>query len=94
MAFEFLEYEEKVGRLWHRLIGEPASWPAFPEAAVELAPLKASLAVLFRGAGGEHGVLMSGGGGGPGNSAVDPRCPEEMKPPGGQDPPESADPPC
>ena len=59
MAFEFLEYEEKVGRLWHRLIGEQVTWPAFPEAAVELAPLKASLAVFFRGTGGEPGLELA-----------------------------------
>lgn len=59
MALEFLEYEEKVGRLWHRLIGERATWPAFPEAAVELAPLKASLAVFFRGTGGEPGLELA-----------------------------------
>jgi nitric oxide reductase NorD protein len=59
VAFEFLEYEEKVGRLWHRLIGEQVTWPAFPEAAVELAPLKASLAVFFRGTGGEPGLELA-----------------------------------
>lgn len=61
MALEFLEYEEKVGRLWHRLIGEPASWPSFPTAAVELEGIRGALAVFFRGAGGEPGLELATG---------------------------------
>jgi nitric oxide reductase NorD protein len=63
VAFEFLEYEEKVGRLWHRLIGEPSSWPSFPEAAVELEGMRNALAVFFRGVGGEPGLELVAAGG-------------------------------
>ena len=63
MSLDFLEYEEKVGRLWHRLVGEPASWPSFPAAAVELGGLKDALAVFFRGAGGAPGLELAPAGG-------------------------------
>lgn len=63
MSLDFLEYEEQVGRLWHRLIGEPASWPSYPTAAVELASLKNALAVFFRGTGGEPGLELAVAGG-------------------------------
>jgi nitric oxide reductase NorD protein len=63
LSLEFLEYEEKVGRLWHRLIGEPASWPRFPAAQVELEGARGALAVFFRGAGGEPGLELAAAGG-------------------------------
>jgi nitric oxide reductase NorD protein len=50
--FDLLELEEQVGHFWHRLAGRPASYPRCPEAAVELAPLRASLGVFFRALGG------------------------------------------
>ena len=46
------EPEETVGRLWNRLVGERATLPRFPEAAVEFAAVRRSLGVLFRGLGG------------------------------------------
>lgn len=52
----FLEYEEKVGWLWHRLVGDRASYPAHPEAAVHHAELRGALPVFFRGVGGEAGI--------------------------------------
>lgn len=51
--FEFLELEETVGRLWHRLVGDTSSWPRHPGHAVHLANVKAQIAVCFRAFGGE-----------------------------------------
>ncbi|MFA6966271.1 VWA domain-containing protein [Bosea sp. (in: a-proteobacteria)] len=55
---DFLELEETVGRFWHRLVGDTASFPHHPQAAVTLAELGPSLAVCFRGFGGERGVRL------------------------------------
>lgn len=58
--FEWLEFEEKVGRFWHRWASAQSnSYPNYPEAAVELAKLRTPLAVFFRAAGGEPGVVVS-----------------------------------
>lgn len=56
---EKLELEETVGRLWHRLVGERHSWPRHPQAAVELDSVRATLAVFFRGLGGDAGVAVT-----------------------------------
>jgi nitric oxide reductase NorD protein len=56
---EFFELEEKVGRLWHRLVGEAPSWPRYPEAAVTLDQVRGQLAVFFRGLGGDKGVAIT-----------------------------------
>ena len=48
----FFEPEETVGRLWNGLVGERATLPRFPEAAVALGAVQRSLGVLFRGLGG------------------------------------------
>lgn len=55
---DFLELEETVGRLWHRLVGDTASLPHHPQAAVALAAMAPTLAVCFRGFGGEPGVRI------------------------------------
>lgn len=55
---DFLEMEETVGRFWHRLVGETASVPHHPDAAVRLAEIAPSLAVCFRGFGGEAGLRI------------------------------------
>ncbi|MGE5504384.1 MAG: nitric oxide reductase activation protein NorD [Actinomycetota bacterium] len=54
-----LELEEKVGSLWHRLVGERASWPSHPEAAMSLDQVRGALAVFFRGLGGDRGVQIA-----------------------------------
>ncbi|TAN61377.1 MAG: protein norD, partial [Magnetospirillum sp.] len=54
-----LELEERVGGLWHRLVGDKASWPHFPEAEVRLESLRGQLAVFFRGLGGDRGVSIA-----------------------------------
>ncbi|HTH17094.1 MAG TPA: VWA domain-containing protein [Magnetospirillum sp.] len=60
MAFhEFFELEEKVGRFWHRLVGERYSWPRYPEAAVSLDHVRGQLSVFFRGLGGDKGVAIT-----------------------------------
>lgn len=55
---DFLELEETVGRFWHRLVGDTASLPHHPQAAVTLASMAPTLAVCFRGFGGEPGVRI------------------------------------
>ncbi|MFC5393900.1 nitric oxide reductase activation protein NorD [Bosea vestrisii] len=55
---DFLELEETVGRFWHRLVGDTASLPHHPQAAVTLASMAPTLAVCFRGFGGEPGVKI------------------------------------
>jgi nitric oxide reductase NorD protein len=54
-----LELEERVGQLWHRMVGERPSWPRFPEAAVTLDSVRGPLAVFFRGLGGDRGVMIA-----------------------------------
>ena len=61
MALEILEVEEQFGRLWHRLVGDRASWPRFPEAAVTLEAERRRLAVLFRAMGGDPGLELAAG---------------------------------
>jgi nitric oxide reductase NorD protein len=59
---EMVELEERVGRFWHRLVGQQSSWQRFPEAAVQLASLQTQLSVFFRGLGGDPGLsLVSAG---------------------------------
>jgi nitric oxide reductase NorD protein len=53
------ELEERIGTLWHRLVGEKASWPSFPDAAVSLDSVRPRLAVFFRGLGGDRGVQIA-----------------------------------
>ncbi len=58
-VLDALELEERVGALWHRLVGERASMPSYPEAAIELDSLRPLLAVFFRGLGGDPGVAIT-----------------------------------
>jgi nitric oxide reductase NorD protein len=60
---KFWEPEEAVGALWDSLVGGRDTTESFPQAAVELARVKASLGVLFRGLGGESGVEIKPAGG-------------------------------
>lgn len=53
---DFLEPEEQVGMLWHRLVGDRATYPDHPEAAVTLADVRPMLAVMFRTLGGGRHV--------------------------------------
>ncbi len=55
---DFLEYEEKVGRFWHRLVGEAASSPRFEDAAVSFDEIEGSLPVFFRAIGGDAGLEL------------------------------------
>ena len=57
---DFLEFEETVGRLWHRLVGRAVSYPRYPELGVPLDEIRGQLAVFFRGLGGEPGVQLAG----------------------------------
>lgn len=56
---DFLEFEEIVGRTWHRIIGEPASYPRHPTAAIALEEVRGMLAVFFRGLGGHATVQIA-----------------------------------
>lgn len=56
---EVFELEDKVGRLWHRLVGEKHSWPRYPEAGVSLDQVRGQLAVFFRGLGGDRGIAIT-----------------------------------
>lgn len=57
---DFLELEETVGQLWHRLVGRAATYPRYPELGVSLDEVRGQLAVFFRGLGGEAGVQLAG----------------------------------
>src|SRR5690606_41371230 len=56
---DFLEFEETVGRAWHRLVGNTATWPRHPEHAVRLEDVRPVLAVCFRGFGGDGAVEVA-----------------------------------
>lgn len=56
---DFLELEETVGRAWHRLVGNTATWPRHPDHAVRLEDIRPVLAVCFRGFGGEGAVQIA-----------------------------------
>ncbi|MGE6739008.1 nitric oxide reductase activation protein NorD [Allorhizobium pseudoryzae] len=51
--FEFLEMEETVGKVWHRLVGATSSMPRYPDSAVSFEEVKPILATCFRGFGGD-----------------------------------------
>ena len=55
---DFLELEETVGRFWHKLVGDTASLAHHPQAAVTLVSMAPTLAVCFRGFGGEPGIRI------------------------------------
>jgi nitric oxide reductase NorD protein len=57
--FHALELEERVGGLWHRLVGDKASWPTHEAAEVRLDAVRARLAVFFRGLGGDCGIQIT-----------------------------------
>ncbi|CAA7612538.1 nitric oxide reductase activation protein NorD [Magnetospirillum sp. SS-4] len=54
-----LELEERVGAVWHRWVGEKASWPSHPQAAVTLDSMRPRLTVLFRGLGGDKALVIA-----------------------------------
>ncbi|PWC31267.1 VWA domain-containing protein [Azospirillum sp. TSO35-2] len=54
------EPEELVGALWHRLVGNAASYPRHPAAAVRLDGVRTRLGVLFRALGGPGAVRIAG----------------------------------
>ena len=55
---DFMEPEETVGNLWHDMASGIASEKRFPDAGVDLASVRPSLAVLFRALGGAAGVEL------------------------------------
>uniref|UniRef100_Q07U08 von Willebrand factor, type A n=1 Tax=Rhodopseudomonas palustris (strain BisA53) TaxID=316055 RepID=Q07U08_RHOP5 len=59
---DFLELEETVGRAWHRLVGQAASYPSYPAQVATLAECRGELGVMFRALGGEVAVQLVGSG--------------------------------
>ncbi|SDW25167.1 nitric oxide reductase NorD protein [Nitrosomonas eutropha] len=58
--WQWLELEEQIGRLWHRLVGQSeSSYPHYPSAAVSLESIHAALRTFFHGMGGDHGLLLT-----------------------------------
>ncbi|MCM8735585.1 VWA domain-containing protein [Azospirillum sp. A1-3] len=57
----FWEPEEFVGGLWHRFVGNTASYRHYPEAAVRLDDMRVRLGVLFRAIGGPGAVRLAAG---------------------------------
>jgi nitric oxide reductase activation protein len=53
------EFEELVGRRWHRWAAGTASYPSHPEAAAELAPLRDVLGVYFHAVGGPRSLTVT-----------------------------------
>ena len=60
--FEWLEFEEQVGKIWHRMVGDVATYPRHADAAVTLAEVKPMLAVLFRSLGGDRAIELGAAG--------------------------------
>ncbi|MCB1676740.1 MAG: VWA domain-containing protein [Halioglobus sp.] len=57
---EWLEFEERVGHLWHRWASaRSGSFPNHPRAAVSLASVAGPLGVFFRAGGGPPGVVVT-----------------------------------
>ncbi|WP_417268185.1 nitric oxide reductase activation protein NorD [Celeribacter baekdonensis] len=57
--FDLMDPEETVGNLWHDMASEIGAVVSYPGAAVSLAALRPSLAVLFRALGGTAGVEIA-----------------------------------
>lgn len=58
--WQWLELEEQIGRLWHRLIGQTENgYPHYPAATVTLESVHAALRTFFHGMGGDHGLLLT-----------------------------------
>jgi len=56
MGLHWLEFEEIIGRRWHRWASDAASYPRHPDAAVPLDGIRSILGVCFRAAGGGAGL--------------------------------------
>ncbi|HEY0834497.1 MAG TPA: protein norD, partial [Azospirillum sp.] len=56
----FWEPEEFVGQLWHRLVGDAASYPHHADAVVTLEEVRGRVGVLFRALGGPGAVRVAG----------------------------------
>ena len=54
---QLVEFEEHVGKLWHRLITRSAC-RRYPEAAVSLTEVRRSVGVMFRALGGDGGLKV------------------------------------
>jgi nitric oxide reductase NorD protein len=56
--FDFLELEETVGKIWHRMVGTTSSMPHYPDCAVSFEEMKPILGSCFRGFGGEASAQL------------------------------------
>ncbi|CAA6604793.1 Protein NorD [Rhodospirillaceae bacterium LM-1] len=59
---DLIDPEEFVGRHWHRLVGNAASYAHYPDEAVLLNGIRPMLAVFFRALGGSRGIQLAGSG--------------------------------
>lgn len=58
--WQWLELEEQIGHLWHRLVGQTEhSTPHYPSATVSLESIRAALHPFFHGMGGDHGLSLA-----------------------------------
>ena len=58
--FEWLEFEENVGRAWHRwATSKSHSFPNYPKASITLENISGQLAVFFRASGGPAEVALT-----------------------------------
>ena len=55
---DLMEPEETVGNLWHDMASRIGAEVTYPDAAVSLASVRPSLAILFRALGGAAGVEL------------------------------------
>lgn len=55
---KLLEPEEAVGSAWHHLVGDAATCPRFPDAAVRLDEVVEPLGLVFRALGGDRGITI------------------------------------
>jgi len=58
LGLHWLEFEELVGRRWHRWASNAASYPRYPDAAAHLPAIRPALAVCFRALGGAPGLSL------------------------------------
>jgi nitric oxide reductase NorD protein len=59
-VLEWLEFEENIGRIWHRWASSRStSFPNYPDAAVTLESISGPLGVFFRAGGGPSGVALT-----------------------------------
>lgn len=54
---QLVEFEEHIGKLWHRIISSTAS-PVYPQAAVKLDEVRQAVGIMFRALGGDAALKV------------------------------------